>query len=70
MASIPRMDEPPPPDRMLPAIAGMVPNVHDLPVGCAFQDRCPKVHERCRLEEPPLAAVGTTHDVRCWLHVA
>ncbi len=69
MASIPRMDEPPSPDRILPAIAGMVPNIHDLPAGCAFQDRCPKVHERCRLEEPPLSPVGTTHDVRCWLHV-
>ena len=69
MASIPRVDEAPSPDRMLPAISGVVPNLLDLPTGCAFQDRCPKVHERCRREEPPLSDVGQGHAVRCWLHV-
>ena len=70
LASVPGLDRAPAPDRMLPAIAGTVPNVLDLPPGCAFQDRCPKVHDRCRREEPPLAAVGWRHDARCWLHVA
>ena len=70
MASIPRVDEAPSPDRMLPAISGIVPNLLDLPAGCAFQDRCPKVHERCRREEPPLSDVGQGHAVRCWLHVS
>jgi len=69
MASIPRIDVVPTADRMLPTILGMVPSPIDLPVGCAFQDRCPKVHDRCRREEPPLAAVGSRHEVRCWLHV-
>ena len=69
MASIPKVDEAPAADRMLPAIAGMVPNLLDLPAGCAFQDRCPKVHERCRREEPPLAEAAARHAVRCWLHV-
>jgi peptide/nickel transport system ATP-binding protein/oligopeptide transport system ATP-binding protein len=69
MASIPKVDEAPAADRMLPTIAGMVPNLLDLPAGCAFQDRCPKVHDRCRRDEPPLAEVGLRHAVRCWLHV-
>jgi oligopeptide/dipeptide ABC transporter ATP-binding protein len=55
---------------MLPAIPGVVPSLTDLPAGCAFQDRCSHVHERCRREEPPLANIGSGHDVRCWLHVA
>jgi oligopeptide/dipeptide ABC transporter ATP-binding protein len=55
---------------MLPTIPGMVPNLLDLPAGCAFQDRCPQVHEHCRREEPPLAEVASRHAVRCWLHVA
>ena len=70
LASVPGLDRAPTPDRMLPAIAGTVPNVLDLPLGCAFQDRCPKVHDRCRREEPPLATVELRHDARCWLHVA
>ena len=70
LASVPGLDRAPTPDRMLPAIAGTVPNVLDLPPGCAFQDRCPKVHDRCRREEPPLATVELRHDARCWLHVA
>ncbi len=69
LASVPGLDRAPTPDRMLPAIAGTVPNVLDLPPGCAFQDRCPKVHDRCRREEPPLATVELRHDARCWLHV-
>jgi oligopeptide/dipeptide ABC transporter ATP-binding protein len=70
MASIPRLDDAAPAHAMLPAIPGVVPSLSDLPVGCAFQDRCSHTHERCRREEPPLADLGSGHDVRCWLHVA
>jgi peptide/nickel transport system ATP-binding protein len=36
-------------------IPGMVPALTALPPGCKFQDRCPRVQDRCRAEEPPLA---------------
>jgi peptide/nickel transport system ATP-binding protein len=48
----------------LQEIRGMVPSLHELPRGCAFQDRCPAVQERCRQEEPELAALGPSL-VRC-----
>jgi oligopeptide/dipeptide ABC transporter ATP-binding protein len=67
MASIPDLERPVG-DRSLPAIPGTVPSLARLPIGCAFQDRCPRVHDRCRAEEPPLIHKGGRHDVRCWLH--
>ncbi len=48
----------------LQEIPGMVPSLHELPRGCKFQDRCSAVQERCRQEEPELAALGPSM-VRC-----
>ena len=48
----------------LQEIKGMVPALHELPVGCRFQDRCPAVQSRCREVEPELVELGETH-VRC-----
>ncbi|MBR0655497.1 ABC transporter ATP-binding protein [Plastoroseomonas arctica] len=59
--------------RRLPAIAGTVPNLARLPVGCRFRNRCPSAFARCAEAEPPLAPpVGGDPDrlVRCWLHAA
>jgi len=70
LASIPKMDQPVPQDRMLATIPGIVPSLHDLPAGCPFQERCAQVHDRCRLQEPPLITVGAHHTVRCWLYDA
>jgi peptide/nickel transport system ATP-binding protein len=39
----------------LQEIPGMVPRLDQLPAGCRFQDRCPRVQDRCRAEAPPLA---------------
>jgi peptide/nickel transport system ATP-binding protein len=52
------------PSGRLQEIRGMVPNLHQLPIGCKFQDRCDAVQERCRVEEPPLAPLGPNL-VRC-----
>ncbi len=68
MASIPKIDQPVPPDRKLKAIPGMVPSLYNLPPGCTFQDRCDRVHDRCRIEEPPLIDVDSGQLVRCWLY--
>ena len=68
LTSIPKIDQIVPQDKMLKAIPGTVPGLYDLPPGCAFQDRCDRVMDHCRSEEPPLFDVGLNHEVRCWLH--
>ncbi len=52
----------------LQAIPGMVPDLLELPAGCKFQERCAKVFEPCRGEEPPLKTVKPDHYVRCFLY--
>jgi peptide/nickel transport system ATP-binding protein len=49
----------------LKTIAGTVPELADLPTGCAFSDRCPLVLDRCRAALPPVVEVGPGHGVRC-----
>ncbi|GAC1365819.1 MAG: ABC transporter ATP-binding protein [Polyangiales bacterium] len=40
--------------RRLPTIAGVVPDLRALPIGCRFQDRCAFVVDLCRQVEPEL----------------
>jgi peptide/nickel transport system ATP-binding protein len=47
-------------------IAGSVPALSDLPVGCAFQNRCPDVFDRCRTERPVLAALRPQQSAACF----
>jgi peptide/nickel transport system ATP-binding protein/oligopeptide transport system ATP-binding protein len=68
MASIPKIDQPPPQSKMLMAIPGEVPGRFDLMEGCPFRIRCKHALEWCRMEMPPLANMGGGHLVRCWLH--
>ncbi|MFP6657586.1 MAG: ABC transporter ATP-binding protein [Pirellulales bacterium] len=49
----------------LPAIEGIVPSLHELPVGCRFHDRCSFREDRCIDEEPPLEAAEAERHVRC-----
>ena len=49
----------------LPAIEGIVPSLHDLPVGCRFHDRCSFREDRCIDEEPALEAAEAERHVRC-----
>jgi peptide/nickel transport system ATP-binding protein len=48
-------------------IEGAMPRLTAIPPGCAFNPRCPKVFERCRVERPELMPVGANH-AACWLH--
>ncbi|ADB53522.1 ABC transporter ATP-binding protein [Conexibacter woesei] len=56
--------------RPLTTIAGQPPAPAAIPRGCAFQDRCPAVLERCRAVAPPDVALGGEQQwtVECHLH--
>jgi oligopeptide/dipeptide ABC transporter ATP-binding protein len=62
--SIPRMSDW---DHRLTAIAGQPPDLSALPPGCAFAQRCPQVHDRCRSEAPPVFHSRDGQTARCWL---
>ncbi|HUZ19791.1 MAG TPA: ABC transporter ATP-binding protein [Acidimicrobiales bacterium] len=51
----------------LEGIPGAPPNLTDLPSGCRFHPRCPKVMARCSTVVPPLVGVDGTQ-VRCLLY--
>lgn len=51
-------------DGPLAQIPGQPPEPGQLPPGCAFAPRCPQVIDRCREQDPPLAAAGG-HLVAC-----
>ena len=48
-------------------IDGAMPRLNAIPVGCAFNPRCPSVFDRCRAERPSLFDAGATR-AACWLH--
>jgi oligopeptide/dipeptide ABC transporter ATP-binding protein len=55
----------------LTVIPGNVPTPLEIPEGCAFHPRCPRVTDRCKKESPPLHCVDGTdssHQVRCHLY--
>jgi peptide/nickel transport system ATP-binding protein len=47
-------------------IPGMVPPLNELPAGCAFAPRCPRVMERCRQERPALTEPRPGRRVACF----
>ena len=49
----------------LTTIAGTVPELLDLPTGCAFSDRCSFAQAQCVGERPPVSEVGFNHHARC-----
>ena len=51
--------------RKLVTIPGRVPELHDLPAGCPFADRCGWVVDACRATMPPPMDIGPAHQVRC-----
>ncbi|MGH7424305.1 MAG: ABC transporter ATP-binding protein, partial [Candidatus Methylomirabilales bacterium] len=53
--------------RRLTAIPGLIPNLLDLPTGCKFAPRCPKVIGDCWPTEPELREIRPGHWARCIL---
>ena len=47
------------------AIPGQPPDLHQLPPGCRFADRCDLVIDECRTTEPDLAIVRPGHRAAC-----
>jgi peptide/nickel transport system ATP-binding protein len=43
--------------RRLQEIPGLVPRLDQLPPGCRFADRCPRVQDKCRQTEPDLIPI-------------
>ncbi|MBC8335197.1 MAG: ABC transporter ATP-binding protein [Anaerolineales bacterium] len=52
----------------LDVIPGVVPNLVDLPAGCAFASRCNRKLEICEEKMPELIVQKPRHEVRCWLY--
>ena len=50
----------------LAEIAGTVPALSQIIVGCAFAPRCAYAVERCRVEYPPLERKAPNHWAACW----
>jgi oligopeptide transport system ATP-binding protein len=53
----------------LQAIGGLPPSLVGAMKGCPFVPRCAYATERCRVENPPLAAIAPHHAVACWNHL-
>lgn len=51
--------------RSITRLAGEIPSGYDLPVGCAFANRCPRVTDLCRRELPTLTSQGSGHQAAC-----
>lgn len=47
------------------SFSGSVPSPMYLPKGCTFQNRCYKVRDDCKIEEPPLTEIDNERLVRC-----
>ncbi|MEW9503063.1 ABC transporter ATP-binding protein [Jeotgalibacillus marinus] len=49
-------------------LKGDLPSPSNPPTGCAFHTRCPKVHERCKVDRPELTDMGNGNMVACHLY--
>jgi oligopeptide/dipeptide ABC transporter ATP-binding protein len=54
--------------RRLDVIPGVVPNLINMPRGCAFASRCSEKMEICEDSMPRLIRQKQGHEVRCWLY--
>ncbi|HEX6922258.1 MAG TPA: ABC transporter ATP-binding protein [Bacillales bacterium] len=65
IASVPTLDGE---IERLNSIPGNVPAPDDLPKGCRFAPRCPKVFDRCLTEKPEFKPMDAERGVRCFLY--
>ncbi len=55
-------------DGTLKVSAGAPPDLRNLPPGCVFSPRCPKVMDICRNKVPELKTQKDEREVACWLY--
>ncbi len=48
-------------------IDGAMPRLNAIPPGCAYNPRCPRVFDKCKVDRPDLLNAGATR-AACWLH--
>lgn len=66
MKSIPRLSESK--KERLQEITGIVPPLHEIPSGCRFHPRCPKVMDECREVAPDFFSISSGHLAACLLY--
>jgi oligopeptide/dipeptide ABC transporter ATP-binding protein len=66
MNSIPKMEKK---VGRLFSIEGQPPELNNIPQGCSFAPRCPKVQDICQKQSPPQTTINDSHIVSCWLTV-
>ena len=54
-------------DQNVETLSGDIPSPLDLPVGCPFQNRCPKCQDVCKQKKPELKEVAPNHFAACHL---
>lgn len=64
LASIPKLDAKP--KQKLTIIPGQVPELGSFQTGCRFQNRCPKVMDRCLTEAPLIFKTPLDSETRCF----
>lgn len=64
LASIPRVDSDP--NKPLPAIEGMPPDLSALPAGCAFAPRCNQYTSNCSNAKPDIKEISEMHSAACF----
>ena len=64
LRSVPRLDETR--RAKLDAIAGLPPDLINLPDGCSFAPRCRFVYDKCTEEAPALMRTSEGHEAACW----
>ncbi len=62
-AAMPRLGRP---HGLLPTIPGIVPDLHELGIGCPFAPRCPLADQQCREQMPPALLINPGHKAACW----
>ena len=50
----------------LKTIEGSVPAAHELPAGCPFSNRCPRVKSECWTIKPPFENITPTRKIACF----
>ena len=49
-------------------IPGAMPRLNAIPQGCAFNPRCDRVFDRCRVERPAPIQISEGRQAACWLY--